>query len=194
MLLGLGSGTRKQNLFELGVPFDHPGVADQRTDPDHPPGVGIEWGRGSQLSREILSFNAVDYADKPLRQDLPIYMAAVNPLCCVSPEKWPTAWLGIPVIRALYERSRHSAAGGWWQRAGKSRKISKSQVGLITNIAKDRKQARREAAYQIGFYCRRARTVGFSIITGGNERRKLFASRFLRNEIWKRWPMPCPTK
>jgi alkanesulfonate monooxygenase SsuD/methylene tetrahydromethanopterin reductase-like flavin-dependent oxidoreductase (luciferase family) len=54
-------------------------------------------------------------------------------------------------VRYLKEVGLPQLAIGW-QRAGKSRKDFKITSWLITSIAQDRQQARREAAYQIGFY------------------------------------------
>ena len=155
MLLGLGSGTRKQNLFELGVPFDHPASQIKEL---------------IQIIRQVwalngegdLNFQGKFYRltargftlTKPLRQDLPIYMAAVNPIMLRVAGEVADGLAGHPCYSARYMKEvgiPQLAVG--WQRAGKSRQDFKITSWLITNIAKDRKQARREAAYQIGFYC-----------------------------------------
>jgi probable F420-dependent oxidoreductase len=154
MVLGLGSGTRKQNLFELGAPIDHPASQIKEL---------------IQLIRQVWALNGegdLDFAGKfyrltargftlpkPLRPDLPIYMAAVNSFMLRVAGEVADGLAGHPCYSARYMKEvgiPQLAIG--WQRAGKSRKDFKITNWLITNIDKDRQQARREAAYQIGFY------------------------------------------
>lgn len=154
VVLGLGSGTRKQNLYETGMHFDHPASQIKEL---------------VQLIRQVWSLNGEKDLDfqgkfyrlncrgftltKPLRQDLPIYMAAVNPFMLRVAGEVADGLAGHPCYSARYMKEvgiPQLAIG--WQRAGKSRADFKVTSWLITNIAQDRKQARREAAYQIGFY------------------------------------------
>jgi probable F420-dependent oxidoreductase len=154
MVLGLGSGTRKQNLYETGMSFDHPASQIKEL---------------IQLIRQVWALNGEGDLDfqgkfyrlqcrgftltKPLRQELPIYMAAVNPLMLRVAGEVADGLAGHPCYSARYMKEvgiPHLAVG--WQRAAKRRADFKITSWLITNIAKDRQQARREAAYQIGFY------------------------------------------
>src|SRR5215471_19327513 len=80
MVLGLGSGTRKQNLFETGLRIDHPASQIKEL---------------IRIIRQVWALNGEENLDyqgkfyrlsargftlpKPLRQVVPIYMAAVNP-------------------------------------------------------------------------------------------------------------------
>jgi len=154
MVLGLGSGTRKQNLFELGTPIDHPASQIKEL---------------AQIIRQVWMLNGEENLDfagkfyrlnargftlpKPLRQDLPIYLAAVNAFMLRTAGEVADGLAGHPCFSVKYmqEAVLPQLAIGW-QRAGKTRQEYKITSWLITNIAKDRKQARREAAYQIGFY------------------------------------------
>lgn len=154
MVLGLGSGTRKQNLFELGVPIDHPASQIREL---------------IQIIRQVWALNgqgALDFQGKfyrlnargftlttPLRQDLPIYLAAVNHFMLRAAGEVADGLAGHPCfsVKYLKEVVLPQLAIGW-QRAGKGRKDYTITSWIITNIDSDRKQARREAAYQIGFY------------------------------------------
>ncbi len=154
MLLGLGSGTRKQNLYETGTPFDHP--ASQIKELIHI--IRQVWALNGEGD---LDFHGKFYRlqcrgftlPKPLRQEAPIYMAAVNPIMLRVAGEVADGLAGHPCYSARYMKEvgiPQLAIG--WQRAAKRREDFKITSWLITNIAKDRKQARREAAYQIGFY------------------------------------------
>ncbi|MEW6300028.1 MAG: LLM class flavin-dependent oxidoreductase [Thermodesulfobacteriota bacterium] len=154
VVLGLGSGTRRQNLYELGAHIDHPAsqikelVQVLRT-------VWALNGEGDlDFQGKFYRLTARGFTlTKPLRQHLPIYMAAVNPYMLRVAGEVADGLAGHPCYSAQYMKEvglPQLAAG--WQRAGKSRKDFTITSWLITNIATDRKQARREAAYQIGFY------------------------------------------
>ncbi len=154
MVLGLGSGTRKQNLFELGVSIDHPAL--QIKELIHI--IRQVWalnGEGNlDFQGKFYRLNARGFTlTKPLRQDLPIYMAAVNHFMLRTAGEVADGLAGHPCFSVKYIKEvvlPQLAIG--WQRAGKSRKDYKITSWIITNIDKDRQQARREAAYQIGFY------------------------------------------
>lgn len=154
MVLGLGSGTRKQNLFETGMHIDHPASQIKEL---------------LQVIRQVWALNGEGTLDfrgkfyqltargftltKPLRQDMPIYLAAVNPFMLRVAGEVADGLAGHPCFSARYMKEvgiPQLAIG--WQRAGKSRTDYKITSWLITNIDRDRKLARREAAYQIGFY------------------------------------------
>lgn len=154
VVLGLGSGTRRQNLYELGVRIDHPAsqikelVQVLRT-------VWALNGEGDlHFQGKFYQLDARGFTlTKPLRQSLPIYLAAVNPYMLRVAGEVADGLAGHPCYSARYMKEvglPHLAAG--WQRAGKSRKDFTITSWLITAIATDCKQARREAAYQIGFY------------------------------------------
>jgi len=154
MVLGLGSGTRKQNLFELGTTIDHPASQIKEL-------VQIlrqVWalnGEGNfDFAGKFYRLNARGFTlTKPLRQGLPIYLAAVNAFMLRAAGEIADGLAGHPCFSVKYMKEAvlpQLAIG--WQRAGKTRQGYKITSWLITNIAKDRQQARREAAYQIGFY------------------------------------------
>jgi alkanesulfonate monooxygenase SsuD/methylene tetrahydromethanopterin reductase-like flavin-dependent oxidoreductase (luciferase family) len=154
MVLGLGSGTRRQNLFELGVSIDHPASQIKELIQI----IRQVWalnGEGDlDFQGEFYRINARGFTlTKPLRQNLPLYMAAVNPFMLRVAGEVADGLAGHPCysVRYMKEVGVPQLAIGW-QRAGKSRKDFQITNWLITNIAQDRKQARREAAYQIGFY------------------------------------------
>jgi probable F420-dependent oxidoreductase len=154
MVLGLGSGTRRQNLFELGVSIDHP--ASQIKELIRV--IRQVWalnGEGNlEFQGKFYRLSARGFTlPKPLRQDLPIYIGAVNNFMLRAAGEMADGLAGHPCfsVRYLKEVGLPQLAIGW-QRAGKSRKDFKITSWLITSIAQDRQQARREAAYQIGFY------------------------------------------
>src|SRR5215510_11621424 len=154
MVLGLGSGTRKQNLFETSQHIDHP--ASQIKELLHL--IRQIWALDGEkdldFQGQFYRLNCRGFTlTKPIRQDLPIYMAAVNPIMLRVAGEVADGLAGHPCYSARYMKEvgiPQLAIG--WQRAGKRREEFKITSWLITNIAKDRNQARREAAYQIGFY------------------------------------------
>jgi len=154
MVLGLGSGTRKQNLFELGVPIDHPASQIKELIQI----IRRVWalkGEGDlDFPGKFYRLNARGFTlTKPIRDDMPIYMAAVNAFMLRVAGEVADGLAGHPCFSVKYikEAVLPQLEIGW-QRAGKNRKDYTITSWIITNIATDRKQARREAAYQIGFY------------------------------------------
>jgi probable F420-dependent oxidoreductase len=154
MLLGLGSGTRKQNLFETGMSFDHPASQIKELIQI----IRLVWASNGEKDLDFqgkfyrLNCRGFTLA-KALRPDLPVYMAAVNPIMLRVAGEVADGLAGHPCYSARYMKEvgiPELEIG--WRRAGKTRKDFMITSWLITNIAKDRKQARREAAYQIGFY------------------------------------------
>ena len=154
IILGLGSGTRKQNLFETGQRFDHPASQIKEL-------VRLLRQVWAMSGEGTLDFQGRFYTlsargftlTKPLRPDIPVFMAAVNPFMLRAAGEVADGLAGHPCFSVRYLREAvmpHLEVG--FQRAGKMRKDYQITNWLITSIANDRKQARREAAYQIGFY------------------------------------------
>lgn len=154
MVLGLGSGTRKQNLYETGTSFDHPASQIKELIRAIRQVWALNGEQDLDFQGKFYRLNCRGFTlTKPIRQDMPIYMAAVNPLMLRVAGEVADGLAGHPCYSARYMKEvgiPEMTVG--WQRAGKSRADFKITSWLITNIATDRKQARREAAYQIGFY------------------------------------------
>jgi probable F420-dependent oxidoreductase len=154
MVLGLASGTPRQNLYETGQRFDRAASRIREL---------------VRLLRQVWSLNGeadLDFAGqfytvaargnllpKPLRRDLPIYVAGVGaPMLRVTGEV-ADGLAGHPVCSVRYVEAvvLPSLAEGL-AKAGRRREDFTVTLWVITSIADDRARARREAAYQIGFY------------------------------------------
>ena len=154
MVLGLATGTPKQNLYETGQRYDHAASRIKEL---------------IQLLRHVWALNGeadLDFTGqfytisargnllpKPVRKHLPIYVAGVSaPMLRVTGEV-ADGLAGHPVysVRYLKDLVLPSLAQGL-QKAGRRREEFKITMWVITSISDDRAEARREAAYQIGFY------------------------------------------
>lgn len=154
VVLGLGTGTPKQNLYETGQRIEHPASQVKEL---------------IQLLRQIWTMNKEDtlvfkgqFYDinvrgftltNPPRPNLPVYLAAVNNFMIRSAGEVADGLAGHPIfsVRYMQEVVLPQFQMGC-QRAGRTHKDYKITCWLVTSISDDRVQARRDAAYQIGFY------------------------------------------
>jgi probable F420-dependent oxidoreductase len=154
LVLGLGSGTPRQNLNETGQRFDRAAARLREL---------------IQLLRHVwaldgqapLDFKGEFYTiaaqaallPKPVRKAIPIYVAAVSPTMLRVTGQVADGLAGFPCYSLPYlkEVVLPSLDTGL-SASGRSRESFKTTMWLITSISEDRARARREAAYQIGFY------------------------------------------
>jgi len=154
LVLGLATGTPKQNLFETGQRFDH---------------AASRLRELIRLVRRVWAMSgagALEYEGRfyrisaqgsllpqPVRADIPIYVAGVSPAMLRVTGEVADGLAGHPCCSIGYMKEvvLPSLAEGF-QKAGKSRNDFKITAWVITSIADDRRKARREAAYQLGFY------------------------------------------
>jgi probable F420-dependent oxidoreductase len=154
LVLGLGSGTPRQNLFETGQRFDRAAARLKEL---------------IRLLRHVWALNGEAPLDfqgefytiaaqasllpKPVRKEIPIYVAAVSPAMLRVTGQAADGLAGFPCYSLPYmnEVVRPCIEAGL-RESGRSRESFKTTMWLITSISENRAQARREAAYQIGFY------------------------------------------
>jgi probable F420-dependent oxidoreductase len=173
MVLGLASGTPKQNLYETGQLYDH---------------AASRLRELVRLLRQIWALNGERDLDfkgefytiaaqgivlpKPVRSRIPIYIAGVGPPMLRVTGEVADGLAGHPCcsVRYLNEVVLPSLADGW-KKAGRRRADFKITTWVVTSISEDRRQARREAAYQLGFYFA-TRTYGHVLEFHGWERER----------------------
>lgn len=154
LILGLASGTPKQNLFETGQRFDH---------------AASRLRELIRLIRQVWAMDGAGTLDykgrfyeiaaqgfllpKPVRKEIPIYVAGVSPAMLRVTGEVADGLAGHPCcsIRYMKEVVLPSLAEGF-ERAGRTRDDFKITAWVVTSIADDRRKARREAAFQLGFY------------------------------------------
>lgn len=154
-ILGLGTGTKRQNLFQLGEEYDHPAtrVAELasllRQTWEHP-------------SEETLHFQGKFYdirLDGPALQrahatkPIPIYLAAVNDYMVQTAGRVCEGFAGHPCFSPQYlERHVTPLIEKGLSASGRSRADFCLSSWVITSIDEDRGLARKRAAYQLGYY------------------------------------------
>lgn len=154
LILGLGSGTPRQNLFETGQRFERAAARLREL-------VGLLRRVWALNGEGALDFKGEFYTiaaqaallPKPVRKEIPIYIAAVSPAMLRITGQVADGLAGFPCysLRYLKEVVNPCIDEGL-KKAGRSRERFKTTMWLITSISDDRAKARRDAAYQIGFY------------------------------------------
>ncbi len=151
-VLGLGSQVKRVNERRFSVPFEHPApkiaeaigvvrevLATFRGEPiDH---------RGRFYTVTMPPFPGAGPAD------VPIYLAAVNPLMAETAGRVADGVLGHPMTSPRYVREvLRPAVERGAASAGRPPGSVNVSTGVILQVADDRDVARREAALQVGFY------------------------------------------
>jgi probable F420-dependent oxidoreductase len=154
LVLGLASGTPRQNLFETGQRFDR--AAARLRELVH-------------LLREIWALNGERDLDfkgdfytiaargmllpRPVRAHLPIYIAGVGAPMLRLTGELADGLAGHPCCSVRYSKEVVlPALAEGLARRGRQRGALRVTNWIVTSISHDRAQARREAAYQLGFY------------------------------------------
>jgi probable F420-dependent oxidoreductase len=153
-VLGLGTQVKRINERRFSVPFEHPApkMAETvevirsvlATFEGHP----IEH-RGRFYTVTMPPFPGAGPAPGPV----PIYIAAVNPLMVETAGRVADGVLGHPMTSPRYVREvvRPAIERGTLAAGRKPHEVNIT-TGVIMQIADDRDLARREAAFQVGFY------------------------------------------
>lgn len=154
LILGIASGTPKQNLFETGQRFDHAASRIREL-------TGLLRHVWSLDGERDLDFKGRFYTlaaqaiilPKPVRPAIPIWIAGVSASMLKVTGEVADGLAGHPCysIRYMRELVLPSLTEGF-EKAGRRREDFRITTWVITSIAGDRARARREAAYQIGFY------------------------------------------
>jgi probable F420-dependent oxidoreductase len=153
-VLGLGTQVKRVNEHRFGVAFEHPAP---------------KMAEVVEVVREVLA----TFEGKPIEHrgrfytitmppfpgagpapgELPIYLAAVNPIMAQTAGRVADGVLGHPMTSATYIREvvRPAIERGETE-AGRPRGSVNLSTDVILQISDDPNEARREAALQVGFY------------------------------------------
>jgi probable F420-dependent oxidoreductase len=154
-VLGLGTQVKRVNEQRFSTPFEHPAPKMK----EYARAVRAFWGGYfGEEPRFTGRFYSITMAPwpripPPLRREIPIYFAAVNPGMLQAAGEVADGVMGHPLTSARYVRevvlpaiARGAARGG----------RPPEQVELVqavmVSVSEDRELARREVARQIGFY------------------------------------------
>jgi probable F420-dependent oxidoreductase len=152
-ILGLGSQVKRVNIQRFGVPFEHPAP---------------KMAEYAEVVRKVLATfggERIDHRGRfyeitmspfpgaaPVR-DVPLYLAAVNTKMAETAGRVYDGLLGHPMTSPRYiaEVIRPAVERGAGQ-AGRDPSDVNLTTSVMLQLNPDLEQARREAAYQIGFY------------------------------------------
>ena len=154
-VLGLGTGTKRQNLFQIGQEFDHPATRVAEL-------VDLlrnAWGHDAESQFHYEGkFNNVTW-DGPnmhrahTEKPIPVYLAAVNDYMLQTAGRAFDGLAGHPCFTPPYlEQVVSERIGEGLAKAGRTRDSFTLASWVITSIDSDRGLARKRAAYQIGYY------------------------------------------
>jgi probable F420-dependent oxidoreductase len=154
MVLGLGSATRRMNQDWYGVPFERPAARMRELVELLRAAFAAQKGGGFRWQGEHWQLNVPIYA-RPgaVRQDIPIWVAAVNRGMVAAAGAVADALVGHPIASRRWHRevtlpglrSAEEAAG----RPGGACALAPY---VMTSIQERREDAVRDAKAQIGFY------------------------------------------
>jgi len=154
-ILGLGTGTKRQNLFQIGQEFDHPAtrVAELaellRGAWAHDPESAYHYeGKFNDVTWDGPNVHRA-HAGRPI----PVYLAAVNDYMLQTAGRVFDGLAGHPCFTPPYlEQVVSARIGDGLAKAGRTRDSFTLTSWVITSIDEDRGLARKRAAYQIGYY------------------------------------------
>jgi probable F420-dependent oxidoreductase len=155
-VLGLGSGTKGQNVQQIGQEFDHPAtrIAELcellRAMWGNKPGQPLKFsGRFYDVQFDGPTLDRIRCAGKPP----PIYLAAVNDMMLRTAGRTCNGLAGHPCFSAAYLKDvvQPKIQQGLDDRQ-RDRASFELSSWVITSIDPDVGLARRRAAYQLGFY------------------------------------------
>lgn len=154
MILGLGTGTKRQNLTQFGVEYDHPAsrvkelIRFLRVVLDPGPNRSTTF-QGRFITTQLTG-GAAHRGQSPAP---PMYLAAVNSGMLHVAGEVCDGLCGHPVYSVPFIHGPVlDDLGVGFARGGRRRADFDLAGWVITSIDSDRRQARRDAAYQIGFY------------------------------------------
>lgn len=154
-ILGLGTGTKRQNLFQLGQEYDHPAsrVAELREL------LRQIWSHDTETPMEFkgkfydLRFDGPTLERAHSNTPIPVYLAAVNDYMLYTAGRHFDGLAGHPCFSAAYlEQVVVPQVEKGLAAAGRPRQDFTMSSWIITSIDDDRGMARKRAAYQLGYY------------------------------------------
>jgi len=153
-VLGLGSQVKRVNERRFSVPFEHPAPRMAEAVQVIRSVIGTFEGhpidhRGRFYTVTMPPFPGAGPPPGPV----PIYLAAVNPLMAEMAGRVADGVLGHPMTSPQYVRDviRPAVQRGTANAGRKPQEVNIT-TGVIVQIAEDQNLARREAAFQVGFY------------------------------------------
>lgn len=161
-ILGVGSQVKRVNEQRFGVPFEHPAPKMAEYAEAVRAVLGTFEGKPIEHRGRFYEITMPPFPGAGPEGEIPLYLAAVNEKMAEAAGRAYDGLLGHPmtsptyikdVIRPAVERGARSA--------GRDPADVSITTSVILQLNEDREQARREAAYQIGFYAttRTYRTV-----------------------------------
>ncbi|HKP90565.1 MAG TPA: LLM class flavin-dependent oxidoreductase [Thermoleophilaceae bacterium] len=152
LTLGLGTGTRRMQQDWHGLDGEHPASRIEELVPLLRSLLGLHRGPVDHEGRFYrVRVNPTAPVSPPLREDLPIYIAGVNPRMIEAAGAVADGLVGHPLYTPEYvsEVARPALARGA-ERAGRDEPVP--IAGYLTcSVGPDREQARREAAAIVAF-------------------------------------------
>ena len=154
MVLGLGTGTKRMNEDWYGVPFEKPAAKMREVVQIVKRAFASQRANRFQFDGEFYHLDIAPYhRGVPVRSDIPVYVAGVNPLMIGVAGEVADGLVGHPLYsrRYLAEVVRPALQRGI-ERAGRTADQVDLASYIITSISQDAELARREAKNQIAFY------------------------------------------
>ncbi len=165
-VMGLGGGTKRMNINQLGQEFDRPATRIRElihglrlawsTPADQPLNFHGKYyqlsGQGLAGSSDIPAGMGLGGGDEPpLPTDTPIYLAAVNRAMFRLAGERCEGLCGHPIASVRFIREvAWPAIDEGLARSGRTRTDFDHNAWIVTAISTDREQAEREAKYHIG--------------------------------------------
>lgn len=160
-IMGLGGGTKRMNINQFGVEFDHPATRLRELikllkqvwnkEPGEP--LKVEGRYYSYFGGGMRGMAGVGLGNRKKSQPpvTPIYLAAVNRAMFRLAGEWCEGLCGHPIASVPFiEKVAWPSIDEGLARAGKTRSDFDHAAWIVTAINTDRKEAMREAKYHIG--------------------------------------------
>lgn len=154
MVLGLGTGTKRMNEEWYGVPFDKP-AARMREVVQIVKQVFADQTKNSfKYDGDFYHLRIAPYQrGVPVRPDIPVYVAGVNPLMIGVAGEFGDGLVGHPLYSRRYlEEMVRPTFEQAIDKSGRPRARVDLASYIICSISNDAELARREAKNQIAFY------------------------------------------
>ena len=152
-VLGLGSQVKRVNVERFGVPFEHPAPKMIEYAEAVRAVLGTFEGKPIDFHGRFYELTMPPFPGAESVGAVPLYLAAVNAKMAEAAGTAYDGLLGHPMTSPTYIRDVMRPAV---ERGARAAGRDPSDVSLTTSVIlqlnEDRERARREAAYQIGFY------------------------------------------
>ena len=154
MVLGLGTGTKRMNEDWYGVRFEKPAAKMREVVQIVKQAFASQHANHFKFDGDFYHLKIVPYSRAvPVRPDIPVYVAGVNPLMISVAGEVSDGLVGHPLYSRRYIAEVVTPAlQRGLDRSGRSRDQVDLASYVITSISHDAELARQEARNQIAFY------------------------------------------